>query len=55
MLINYRTGKGADQLAPVIFPTETIRAMKLLTDYKICKEAGIREDNPYYIWLALPQ
>lgn len=35
ILITYQTGKGADHLMPKIFTSETIQAMKYLTDEQI--------------------
>ena len=47
MLITYQTGKGADHLVPVMFPKETMAAMKFLTDINVRKEAGVRQSNCY--------
>jgi len=47
MLITYQTGKGADHLVPLIFPPETIKAMKFLIDKSVRKEAGVNEKNVY--------
>ena len=47
MLITYQTGKGDNHLVPVIFPPETIQAMKYLTDESIRAEAGVHKDNTY--------
>ena len=47
MLITYQTGKGADHLVPIIFTRNVIKAMRLLTNPEIRKEAGVRDNNPY--------
>ena len=47
MLITYQIGKGSNNLVPVWFPSESIQAMKFLTDSQIRKEAGVNEANPY--------
>ena len=47
MLITYQTGKGGDHLVPVMFPSETIQAMKYLTDQKVRSEAGVHKNNTY--------
>ena len=47
MLITYQTGKGADHLVPIMFTSETIQAMKYLTDEQIRREAGVNEKNMY--------
>ena len=47
MLITYQTGKGSNHLVPVVFPPESIKAMKYLTDKHIRGEAGVNERNEY--------
>ena len=47
MLITYQTGKGSNHLVPVLFPLESMQAMKFLTDGQIKKEAGVNKANPY--------
>lgn len=34
MLVTYQTGKDPNHLVPIMFPTETLQAMKFLTDEK---------------------
>ena len=47
MLITYQTGKGSDHLVPVVFPPETIEAMKFLTNKEVRRHAGVSEQNVY--------
>lgn len=47
MLVTYQTGKGANHLVPVMFPPETLSAMKYLVDPDVRKKAGIRSSNHY--------
>lgn len=45
--VTYQTGKGNNHLVPIIFPVDTVEAMKKLTDTEIRSSAGVREDNLY--------
>ena len=45
MLVTYQTGKGSDHLVPVIFPPETIKAMRYLTNQETRKNANVHENN----------
>ena len=47
MLITYQTGEGANHLVSIMFTSETIQAMKYLTDEQIRREAGVNEKNMY--------
>ena len=47
MLITYQTGKGSDHLVPVLFPPETLQAMKFLNNNEFRKNAGVHDENPY--------
>ena len=47
MLVTYQTGKGSDHLVPVIFPPESLSAMKFLTKEEVRKDAGVRPNNQY--------
>ena len=47
MLITYQTGKGSDHLVPVLFPPETLQAMKFLTNNEVRKNAAVHDENPY--------
>ena len=47
MYITYQTGKGADHLVPVIFPPQSIKAMKYLTNAEVRRNCGIHKNNPY--------
>ena len=46
MFITYQTGKGSDHLVPVIFPPESIKAMRFLTDQEVRENVGIPDSNP---------
>ena len=47
MLVTYQTGKGADHLVPVMFPVETLQAMRYLTNENVRREAGVLPTNNY--------
>ena len=47
MLVTYQTGKGSDHLVPVIFPPESLSAMKFLTKEEVRKDAGVHPNNRY--------
>ena len=47
MKITYHTGKANNHLVPILFPVDTIAAMKLLSDMKIQNDIGIKSNNPY--------
>ena len=47
ILVTYQSGKGSDHLVPVIFPPETIKAMRYLTRQETRKYAGVHENNIY--------
>ncbi|XP_066911407.1 uncharacterized protein [Clytia hemisphaerica] len=47
MLVTYQTGKGKDHLVPVIFPAETLPAIKYLADPEVRKAACVLETNLY--------
>ena len=47
MLVTYHTGKGSDHLVPVIFPPESLSAMKFLTKEEVQKDAGVHPNNQY--------
>ena len=47
MLVTYQTGKGANHLVPVMFPTETLSAMKYLVDPEVRWKAGVVTSNDY--------
>lgn len=45
--VTYQTGKGNNHLVPVLFPKDTVEAMKLLTDKETRTAAGVHEANDY--------
>jgi len=47
MLVTFQTGKGADHLVPLLFPPETVKAMKYLADPEVRRLAGILTTNNY--------
>ena len=47
MKITYQTGKGNNHLVPIMFPEDTIPAMRLLADAKYRNDIGIKTTNPY--------
>ena len=47
MLVTYQTGKGADHLVPVMFPPESLKAAKYLTDPEVRRLAGVLAGNHY--------
>ena len=46
-LITFQTGKGNNHLVPVIFPSETLNAVKFLADPHIRQSAGVLSTNNY--------
>jgi len=66
MLVTFQTGKGADHLVPVMFPSDTFVAMKHLTDPEVRRQAEVASTNcfifesthcsiSYASWMALYQ
>ena len=47
MVITCQTSKGSDHLVPVIFPPESTKAMRFLTDKEVRKNVGIPDSDPY--------
>lgn len=47
MKITYQSGKGVNHSVPVLIPTDTIEAMKLLGSADIRSQAGVSEKNIY--------
>ena len=47
MLVTYQTGKGANHLVPVMFPPETIFAMKYLANQDVRRQAGVMDSNDF--------
>ncbi len=45
--VTYQTGKGNNHLVPVLFPSDTVEALKKLTNDEVRKSAGVRDDNTY--------
>ena len=46
MKIGYQTGKG-NHLVPILFPADTIPALKLLTSYDVRQKVSVNKDNKY--------
>ena len=47
MLITFQTGKGANHLVPVIFPSETIKPMQMLCNDEFRLQADVNPENKY--------
>ena len=45
--VSYQTGKGNNHLVPILFPPDTIEAMRKLTSQEVRTSAGVKEDNLY--------
>ena len=47
MSVTYQTGKGSDHLVPMIFPPESLGAMKFLTKDEVREDCGVHPINQY--------
>ena len=47
MIITYQNEKGSDHLVPVLFPPETLPAMRYLTNVEVRRNAGVHHENVY--------
>jgi hypothetical protein len=47
MKITFQSGKGNNHLVPVLIPTDTVAAMRLLTDAEVREAAGVSRVNEY--------
>lgn len=47
MIITYQNEKGSDHLVPVLFPLETLPAMRYLTNVEVRRNAGVHHENDY--------
>jgi len=45
--IAYQSGKGSQHLVSLLIPTDCVKAMRILVDSKVRRNAGVNVENPF--------